>query len=86
MPHSTTVVAGLRRLLSTEEASVYLGCHLRTVFRLIDEGRLKAYRLGRVLKFRQEDLDAALEPVHTGSAAEESLENFVGQQFKPGAP
>ena len=86
MPHSTvqnpSVVAGLRRLLSTEEASIYLGCHLRTVFRLIDEGRLKAYRLGRSLKFRPEDLDRALEPVNAGSAATSSLEDFVDQQFK----
>ena len=60
------LVAGLRRLLGTEEASVYLDCHTRTVFRLVEDGRLKAYRLGRVLKFRQEDLDAVLEPVAEG--------------------
>ena len=85
MLHSTTVVAGMRRLLSTEEASVYLDCHLRTVFRLIEEGRLKAYRLGRSLKFRQEDLDAVLEPVHAGSAGEATLDSLIGQQTKSGA-
>lgn len=80
-----TVVAGVRRLLSTEEASVYLDCHLRTVFRLVEAGRLRAYRLGRSLKFRQEDLDRALEPVNTGSAASTSLADFVDQQFQTGA-
>ena len=76
-------VAGLRRLLSTEEASVYLDCHERTLFRMIDEGRLKAYRLGRKLKFRQEDLDAVLEPVHAGSA---EIDDFINQQTKQSAP
>ena len=71
------MVAGLRRLLNTKEASVYLECHLRTVFRLIDDGQLKAYRLGRKLKFRQEDLDAVLEPVHAGSA---EIGDFIDQQ------
>lgn len=80
------LVAGLRRLLSTEEASVYLDCHTRTVFRLVDDGRLKAYRLGRVLKFRQEDLDAVLEPVNAGPATENALDGFIDQQTTSAAP
>ena len=79
-------VAGARRLFSTEEARDYLGCHLRTVFRLIEEGRLRAYRLGRVLKFYQEDLDRALEPVNTGPATSDSLADFVNQQTASGTP
>jgi excisionase family DNA binding protein len=86
MPHSTTVAAGVRRLLSTEEASEYLGCHLRTVFRLIDEGRLKAYRLGRVLKIRPDDLDGALEPVNPAPKnPKDSLDGYIDQQTKPAA-
>jgi excisionase family DNA binding protein len=77
-----SVVAGLRRLLNTEEACAYLDCHERSIHRLIEKGRLKAYRLGRILKFRQEDLDAVLEPVHTGTVVEESLDGLIGQQTK----
>lgn len=82
------MVAGLRRLLSTEEASIYLDCHVRTIPRLMERevNPLKAYRIGRILKFRQEDLDAILEPVNTDSAASTSLEDFVDQQFQTGAP
>lgn len=76
------VVAGMRRLLSTKEACAYLDCHYRTICRMIDEGRLKAYRLGRKLKFRQEDLDRALEPVNTDSNA---LGDFITQQTKQAA-
>jgi excisionase family DNA binding protein len=76
------MVAGLRRLLSTKEASIYLDCHLRTLFRLVNDGRLKAYRLGRSLKFRQDDLDRALEPVNTDSNA---LGDFITQQTKQSA-
>jgi hypothetical protein len=48
----------------------------------VEDGRLKAYRLGRVLKFRQEDLDHALEPVNTGS---NTLGDFINQQTKQAA-
>jgi len=50
----------MRRLLDIAEASAYLGCHERTVFRLIRAGRLPAYHLGRSLKLRPGDLDRAL--------------------------
>ena len=53
----------MRRLLDIVEASAYLGCHQRTVFRLIRSGSLPAYHLGRSLKFRPEDLDRTLVPV-----------------------
>lgn len=53
----------MRRLLDIVEASAYLGCHQRTIFRLIRSGSLPAYHLGRSLKLRPEDLDRALVPV-----------------------
>jgi excisionase family DNA binding protein len=59
-----------------------LDCHTRTVFRLVEDGRLKAYRLGGVLKFRQEDLDHALEPVHASST---EIGDFINQQTKQAA-
>jgi excisionase family DNA binding protein len=53
----------MRRLLDIVEASAYLDCHRRTVLRMIRNGRLPAYHLGRSLKIRPEDLDRALIPM-----------------------
>ena len=78
-------VAGLHRLLNTEEACTYLDCHYRTILRHIETGRLKAYRLGRLLKFRQEDLDAVLEPVNAGPAAADDLDDFISKHTRPTA-
>ncbi len=41
----------------TKEASAALGNTLRTLYRMIDEGRLPAYRLGRVLRLKQTDVE-----------------------------
>ena len=50
------------RWLSTHEAREHLGgIQLRTLYRLIDSGEVLAYKMGRVIKLRQEDLDAYLE-------------------------
>jgi excisionase family DNA binding protein len=36
------------------EVSVRLGVTLRTLYRLIDEGRLPAYKMGRVIRLRHD--------------------------------
>ncbi len=43
--------------VSTKEASEQLGITLRTLYRLIDEGQIPAYKLGRVIRLRQPDID-----------------------------
>lgn len=43
---------------STKRAAAYLGITLRTLYRLIDEGRIDAYRFGRVYRLRQADVEA----------------------------
>jgi hypothetical protein len=48
--------------------------------RAISNGRLKAFRLGRSLKFRRVDLDRLLEPVSAGMAFDGSIVDFIGQQ------
>ena len=47
--------------MTTEEVLTYLQVNLRTVYRLIDAGKLPAVRVGRQWRFRRRDIDAWLE-------------------------
>jgi excisionase family DNA binding protein len=47
--------------ISTKQASAYLGVNLRTLYRLIDEGGLPAFKFGRVIRLRQQDVEAFVE-------------------------
>jgi excisionase family DNA binding protein len=57
--------------LGTTEAAERLGIVPRTLYRLIDEGHIPAYKMGRVLRVKVDDLDAFLETtrVQPGSLA-----------------
>ena len=44
--------------LSTKEAAAALGLTPRTLYRLIDEGQLPAYRFGRVIRLKQTEIDS----------------------------
>ncbi len=58
--------------LTTDEVLGYLQVNLRTVYRLIDAGKLPAVRVGRQWRFRRKDIDAWLEseqPAVTASPA-----------------
>lgn len=52
---------GDTRWLSTAEASERLGVTLRTLYRLVDEGRLPAYKIGRVIRIKEDDVEAFIE-------------------------
>lgn len=47
--------------LSTTDVRQRLGITLRTLYRLIDEGQIAAYKIGRVIRMKEEDIDAFLE-------------------------
>lgn len=47
--------------LNTQEAAAHLGITVRTLYRAIDEGKLTAYRMGRVIRVQKPDLQAYLE-------------------------
>jgi excisionase family DNA binding protein len=49
------------RWVGTAEASERLGVTLRTLYRLVDEGQLPAYKIGRVIRIKEEDVEAFLE-------------------------
>jgi excisionase family DNA binding protein len=43
--------------IGTRDACHQLGVTLRALYRLIDEGQLPAYKMGRVIRLRAEDVD-----------------------------
>lgn len=47
--------------LSTTEVRERLGITLRTLYRLIDEGQIPAYKIGRVIRMKEEDIEAFLD-------------------------
>ncbi len=49
------------RWLSTAEAAKELGITSRTLYRFIDEGQITAYRLGRVIRLQETDVEAFIE-------------------------
>ncbi|MGE0359154.1 MAG: helix-turn-helix domain-containing protein [Vicinamibacterales bacterium] len=54
-------LTGTEGFLTTEEVLAYLQVNLRTVYRLIDAGKLPAVRVGRQWRFRRKDIDAWLD-------------------------
>jgi excisionase family DNA binding protein len=47
--------------LSTAEAARKLGIGARTLYRLIDEGQIPAYKFGRVIRLQEREVDAFIE-------------------------
>ena len=45
------------RWMSTGEAARRLGVTVRTLYRLIDEGELPAYKFGRVIRLQEREVD-----------------------------
>lgn len=47
--------------LGTQDAARQLGITARTLYRLINEGEIPAYKLGRVLRLKHSDVETFLE-------------------------
>lgn len=47
--------------LSTSRTAARLGVTPRTVYRLVDNAKIRSYRVGRVLRFKASDIDQLLE-------------------------
>ena len=47
--------------MSTGEAARRLGVTVRTLYRLIDEGELPAYKFGRVIRLQEREVDAFID-------------------------
>jgi excisionase family DNA binding protein len=52
-------------MLDIETAAQQLGVSVKTIRRLVQEKELPAYRIGRQLRFKPEELDAFLEENRT---------------------
>jgi excisionase family DNA binding protein len=49
------------RWLSTRDAAEHIGVTLRTLYRFIDEGQVPAYQFGRVIRLKEQDVEAFIE-------------------------
>ena len=47
--------------LGSPDAAELCGVTQRTLYRLVDQGRVPAYAIGRVLRFKRSDLEAFLD-------------------------
>ncbi|MGH9178932.1 MAG: helix-turn-helix domain-containing protein [Acidimicrobiales bacterium] len=61
------------RWMSTRETSERLGVTLRTLYRFIDEGQIAAYKLGRVIRLKESDVEAFIEQARIAPGALEHL-------------
>ena len=59
--------------LSTREASRRLGITTRTLYRLIDNGQLPAYKFGRVIRLKEPEIDAFIDASRIEPGALEHL-------------
>ena len=66
--------------LSSKEAAHRIGVTQRTLYRFIDEDRLPAYRLGRVIRLKALDVEAFIEAgrIRTGT-----LQHLYPESKKP---
>jgi excisionase family DNA binding protein len=57
-----------RRYVSMAKATEYADCSDKTLRRLIAQGRITGYKLGRVIRIDLNELDEALKPIPTTKA------------------
>jgi excisionase family DNA binding protein len=72
--------------LTTGEVLAYLQVNLRTVYRLIREGKLPAVRVGRQWRFRKTDIDEWLAGHRRGAAPPRPTEPRPVAPVAPAAP
>ena len=53
--------SGKSPYLTAQQAAEYLNVSRRTIQRIVDAGKCRAYQDGRILRFRTEDLDRYME-------------------------
>lgn len=59
--------------MSTKEAAEHLGVTLRSLYRFVDEGSLPAYKFGRVIRLKTEDVDRFIESCRIAPGSLEHL-------------
>ncbi len=61
------------RWMSTKEAAEHLGVTLRSLYRFIDEGSLVAYKFGRVIRLKTDDVEQFIEACRIAPGSLEHL-------------
>ena len=61
------------RWMSTRETSERLGVTLRTLYRFINEGQIPAFKLGRVIRLKESDVEDFIEGARIAPGALEHL-------------
>jgi excisionase family DNA binding protein len=61
------------RWMSTKEAAEQLGVTLRSLYRFIDEGSLAAYKFGRVIRLKADDVAQFIESCRIAPGSLEHL-------------
>jgi excisionase family DNA binding protein len=69
--------------LSTADAATRLGITPRTLYRFIDEGQLPAYRFGRVIRLKEDEVTAFIDSCRIEPGTLEHLYPETGHE--PGA-
>jgi excisionase family DNA binding protein len=59
--------------MSTKEAAECLGVTLRSLYRFIDEGALVAYKFGRVIRLKEQDVEEFVESCRIAPGSLEHL-------------
>lgn len=59
--------------MGTQEAARYLGITPRTLYRFINDGSVPAFKMGRVIRLKQTDLDAFVESTRIAPGSLEHL-------------
>ncbi len=59
--------------MGTKEACERLGVTLRTLYRFIDEGQLPAYKMGRVIRLQETDLEGFIDRMRISPGTLEHL-------------
>ncbi len=52
-------------LMTTRDVSEELGVSPKTIQRMVARGELKAYKVGKSIRFRPEDVHIAIQPLQT---------------------
>lgn len=65
--------------LNTAETARRLGVTPRTLYRFIDEGQLPAYRFGRVIRLKQDEVEAFIDSCRIAPGTLETDSRYVDE-------
>jgi excisionase family DNA binding protein len=68
--------------MSTAEAAKRLGITPRTLYRFIDQGDIPAYRFGRVIRLREDEVEAFIESCRIEPGTLEHIYPEAAEQTK----